>query len=1424
MSAVEIEDDYNIQEAWNRACGAFAQTTKVDLITSPKFTVDEVLDQIRSKQDEDDEKNNKFKVAKDVIGKTLAFITVLGGIAAQGASMVFAPSSLCFNAISYLVAAGAKYKRIFSSLAELFRKISDVLERCKIYMRLPADAVDVSLRKIINEELVCFVDICALSIKVLKGNKFFTALKVFAFDSDEGVSGQLTRLALLVERESHMRATLGFESQKTSEKAIVGIRDGTKKVTASVDKLLTLEKKRDADNAAQRHLGTIDASLDTPSETYKDIEAIYKCRLNDSVPGSGKWLQHDPLYTAWADVRRSRFSILGVAGGEGYGKSFLFAAIIKHLQEVFSEDLEDMTCTSIAYYMFDQQEMKSPSLIKALEVLAWQLANSDVVYRKDVGSVKIAGINQIGSLCEKLFGKSYKSDSTFFILLDGINQMDKQHLKEFVQVLEEWQTTASIWPRFTLRILLSGRTETMDKIKTQLGDGITVIDLASKNCDDMISFINDRMNKMEIFDGSSDQVIALRGEILENFTRKTNGDFVNVGLLLDEISGKQRPSEIRDILVRAGESRSDTIFRKIDKLNETLSDEDISDLNHLLTWVMFADRPLTPAELEAVLFLKSRETSLRPLTERIRDHYSSLLCVTGTYVHLVSDLIEDYLRTNSDSEGTRDDRDLDTVGDVSEVEVRIVRRFLESVCDPTLFSKFGFDEFFKRKMKRTTARIRVDTETAHLMIASACLEVICSKTSPNLDGLLEYAAARLGEHLKKADPSLTQPRHKIALGPLLVKIFVDDEVIDRWWNVSSLWLRALWIYDDENAEVTLRWLQDSAVTKNISEEQRKWIKSLSSKSEPDADLLEHIGRVLARNWLQSGSVDVAFRFNAVHGYITKIENCKDPKIERLTNDLDAEQIQASQITDAAKWAQARIGLDSLGYEENRNLARTLQLFGKYDEAIEQFKLTSTLAEDNWVLQWGLADCYAGRNEFSTAIEILEAAKKGIETGARGNTEELKDELAEMNRNLAEWNKELGRSEITLAIYEKLLQEIPNDYDTALAFMTLLHTQGNYQRLLEFLQSLKDSTDASSGFDRRTQNFHTHHYRDEYHEALFASVRSDREFNLVFESYEAAITAAKARVAEGRKACRPAEEWSAHLCQIDLMHQVALLCYNNSARNPDRVEFAINQWLQILQINGTDDLLIEGKQAVARSQLAIVCFEKARQYPDTAAIYLERLETVAALKSMEDLGYGTHPARLLARYYALQGDEQNTKNSLRGYIKLNLDLLSDDDPLNDWQGYHGLALHLMFAGQDADALAAWSLITPYDATENAGNSGSSNTTERKLEGPLKDICSGGCGTYWTFADNFYICKYCNYVEFDQQCLDDIQNGTIKLKSCNKDHEMLHVPAYDPVERQRIGEGNVKVGEEILPVDKWLQRICEEWGITSAEDSKQREDST
>ena len=747
-------------------------------------------------------------------------------------------------------------------------------------MRLPADAVDVALRKIINDELICFVDICALSIKVLKGHKVFIALKVFTLGSDEGVSDQLDRLTTLVEREAQMRATLGFESQKTSEKNIIESRDGTRKINVTVDRLLNFENRRDAATASKKLLESIDFSLDNPSKAFTAVQTTFQHRLSDQVQGSGKWLRSDPRYMAWTSPESLSFSVLGISGDEGHGKSFLFASVVKYLQEAQPQHENDMRCISTAYHIFDKDE-KRTSLVRALKALAWQVANQDIVYRKDVSSVKATGINQIENLWDVLFSKSYKSDSTIFLLLDGIDQIEKSELKEFVQVLEGLQAISETWSQFKLRILITGRNETMNKVKSQLGEGILTIDMTSETNDDVERFITHRMNKMEILSGSSDQVLSLRRDISQNLKTQTQGDFVNIGLLLQEISGKQRPGEIRDILSRSGGKRSDTIARKIELLNETLSEEDISDLNVLLTWVIFCPYPFDLAVLEGVLYLKAGESSLRPLAERITDKYSSLFRIKGkphprtklmpttSEVLLVSDSIEEFIRNKDGSDNAPD---LGRTGDINPAEVSIIRRFLESVCDPNLFAKFGFEEFFQRKLKGKTALVGVDIDNAHLSMLSTCLEAIHHKKTQELESMVVYASHHFAEHLTQADPSLTEPQHKMALGPQLVSLFTDEETIRKWWNPADPWQRLDWIYWDEFAEVSLKWLRDSAVTKNLPEDQSKWVKSLSSKFEPDADILEHVARFTARLWLQS-NVETEYIdsvFAALHGYITKV--------------------------------------------------------------------------------------------------------------------------------------------------------------------------------------------------------------------------------------------------------------------------------------------------------------------------------------------------------------------------------------------------------------------------------------------------------------------------------------------------------------------------------------------------------------------------
>ncbi|KAJ5154944.1 Tetratricopeptide-like helical [Penicillium coprophilum] len=1412
MGRDQDDSEYNLQEAWEKACTSFAKTAKIDLTTAPKFSVDEVLDQIRAKQDDDEEKNSKYAAARDAISKTLTFVTLLGGIAAQGASMVFAPADLCFNAITYLIDTGARFKRIFSSLADLFRRISDVLERCKIYMRLPADAVDVALRKIINEELVCFVDICALSIKVLRGHKVLIALKVFAFDGDEGVSGQLARLTTLVERESQMRATLGFESQKMSERNIIENRDGTRKIN------------RDADTASKKLLESIDLSLDNAGEAFKTIQTNLRRLLSDQVQGSGEWLRNDPLYTKWVSHETSPFSVFGISGGEGYGKSFLFASIVKHLQEAQPQSGNDMRCISTAYHIFDEDKEQT-SLVKALKVLAWQIAGQDIVYRKDISSVKTIGINQIGDLWEILFSKSYKSDSTFFLLLDGIDQIEKSDLKEFIRVLEELQVTSETWLQFKLRIFITGRDDTMRKIESQLGGGMSTIEMASENNDDIEKFIIDRMNKMEILSGSSDQVLSLRREILQNLRTQTHGDFVNIGLLLHEISGKQRPGEIRDILSRSGGNRSDTIARKIERLNETLNEEDISDLNVILTWVVFACWPPSLGELEAVVFLKAGESSLRPLAEKIIDQYSSILrimpepypvdkAIPATFgllstVVLVSDSIEDFFLKQDDTDSNGDASDIDDTGDVSEAEVRIVRRFLESICDPKLFSKFGFEDFFQRKLKGKKALVGVDMYNAHLSMLSTCLEVINRQESPKLTPLLNYACSYFPAHLHVVDPSLMQPREKMALGPQLVSLLMDEQTIRKWWSPSGLLLRMQWIYTDELPELALKWLQDSAVTKNLPDDQLKWVKSLSSKSEPDADILEHIAKLTARLWLKSGisAQSLADCFAVIHGYITKIENRKNPQVQRSTSDPEPESIDTSQILDAAEWARQKLGLDNLGYYETRNLACTLREYRKCAESVEYFKLSCSLREYNWLSQWGLANTYACQKEFALAIEAIEAAKNVIECG---EIREDDSELIGMDRDMAKYNEELGDINKSFAIYEEMLRKDPTDYYAAVEITMHFRKNKDSEGLLKFLNSLKASIDDSTGLDRRTLMFHETYSHNGYHEALFALASDNEAFDIISESYQVAISAAKERLAEAANKGDRDEEILYNSCQGWLTHKIAHLCYCNSTENVERREFAIEQWERILQI-GTkrEEMSLSWLKEAVCGKLANVFFHEAMRDTNAAASYLERLKQLATFKPIEDERPKTYTTELIARYYALQGDETKAKDALRLHIKRNIDILSDDDPLNDWQGYLGLARHLMFAGQDVDCLAAWWLLVPYSHAETDPDS-SEIETASECFGPLWDGCYG-CEENDKYADDMYVCRECEDIQFHAHCYRKLLEGTLKYEFCNKDHKMLHVPPYDPAQRQRVGVGNVLVGEEIIPVTEWLQRLKENWGI-------------
>lgn len=135
---------------------------------------------------------------------------------------------------------------------------------------------------------------------------------------------------------------------------------------------------------------------------------------------------------------------------------------------------------------------------------------------------------------------------------------------------------------------------------------------------------------MDILKKSDQAIIAkLRTRIRETFTQGARGDFVKLDYKLSAVRTKRRPAEFDEVLEHAREDREDTIAREVERLNETLSQENIHDLNELLAWIIGALEPLTLPQLDAILLVENGEKSFASLQEQIRDKHAALLEVTN---------------------------------------------------------------------------------------------------------------------------------------------------------------------------------------------------------------------------------------------------------------------------------------------------------------------------------------------------------------------------------------------------------------------------------------------------------------------------------------------------------------------------------------------------------------------------------------------------------------------------------------------------------------------------------------------------------------------------------------------------------------------------------------------------------------------------
>jgi AAA ATPase domain/fungal STAND N-terminal Goodbye domain len=769
------------------------------------------------------------------------------------------PASIAYSALSVFIDAGIQYKNIFGNIEDLLSQIVVVLERFQIYKDNQADLPPQMIR-VANKLLVAVVNICGICFKTLKKNKFKTFLGVALFNSDDGVQAQLARLKALEAEESQMKGTLSLVAAESTKRTLV---TGLAQTNEGLGKLSGGMQRMEADLKDQKDLEELRERLSIPKDSnFTDEYHRYLDRVSSG--NACGWLEKDAIYQAWADVHDSANDILLLSGEEGFGKSYVATAIIEDLTRRYPQRQQTANRVSVAYYYLTKtgKSAQMVSVYDVLRFLAWQVAQNDLFYRKDITAIckRVQHLGNTQAVWQQLFLDYAEEEATFFLVIDGIHDLESKEQDLLTDVVKS--LAAQPKAALRLKLLLATRGPFVKSLRANVPSGLTVMALAERTKGDLERHIRAEADKMTIFQKQTTKVRDLKNTVCEGLTEAVNGSFLYADYLLREISGKYDPEEVMAIVNRAKESGnlSDSITDVIKKCNQTLSAKEVQDLNTLLLWVIYGVWSMDLGELEAILFLQRGESSLKPLYSRIKDEFSAFFTLNPdedeiyACVNLKSDSIADYFKKISEDQSAAN---VATTKALSKGEIKIVQNFILKLCEQDIYDRLGLGVFFEQKLSESETTIAVDCQNAHALILLDCLRATVGDGGDETFRLRQYSQQNFVDHLKELDLDGVDPRYKAELGPLLVRLFKDAQGVEEA-SMNDPFIN--WSYDDEIAEEIMRLMRSSAVMKRVTAEageDHAWLTSVLKSETPASELFEPITKFLAKRWFEGLTVQRA---------------------------------------------------------------------------------------------------------------------------------------------------------------------------------------------------------------------------------------------------------------------------------------------------------------------------------------------------------------------------------------------------------------------------------------------------------------------------------------------------------------------------------------------------------------------------------------
>ena len=900
--------ELTLGEMWTEAQDRFEKTTSKGLRTSPARRLDDVIKLLETKYvvkspDEAEQKNRTRRAVHNVLN----CVQILGGIAAQGASIVFGPANLCFNAVSFLIDIPGKISKVYGGLANLMEEVYTQLMVFKIYKRIEqSSALDSELLHNTHRMLITIINICALSYKLIDGGKLAhikTGLRVALFNDDSGVTAELDSLAKLTKAQSTFTGAITLEHVLTTEKDLAQVlvnqcesAEKLSNIREGVDVLVMAETDRKNERLTREQLQKIAKKLNVDVEVIRDQEKVLTRMKNTTVPGTGDWLSSIEDYAAWKDQESDSDPLLVLYGGQTSGKSYLIPTIVDDLDPSFG-DAARRSKLMIGYYFFTRRDDRGgrgdqdqTPLEAALKCMCLQIASQHKGFAKEMmtncESKKDAEFKDLS--CKDLWNAlklgSPRGEATHVFIFDGLDQLAPSNAEQLIDLLATQRPSTQGYisakpERLKVRSLVTGSREKPGNLPILIP--VPHILVTSYNSSDISKYIERELRNDELFMAEHLQMKTLTTSIRDRLPERARGDFTIVQNKLQRIrqavEAEESADEIDAIIVETPNEDSENIANQLlSELKASLSAQDIKQLNELLMWTVHGEDAFTAEQLRVALFLRSKKASILPLEKKLKSKYSKILKMSEDGKIRVHWSIFNLFRVDNPrvSQMSIEDSTAPKISmtvSITNAPIKKVQQFLWDLSERAAFEKFPFDA--KNAEVEAKGSIYVNRIDSYFTMTHQLLELLIDEPDEKTSSLTGYALQHLPSHLDHLlnappDGGLHLLERKTILERLL-SLLIDTDTVEKHW-ITGENLRGPWLDTPFGVRAVHGWLEDNEAARLLEPRDKRALRRLADESEGFGGFWKRLTIVIARNWLMARRWNVEEAFEWIDGFIEMV--------------------------------------------------------------------------------------------------------------------------------------------------------------------------------------------------------------------------------------------------------------------------------------------------------------------------------------------------------------------------------------------------------------------------------------------------------------------------------------------------------------------------------------------------------------------------